>query len=416
MRILIATDAFPPKCGGSGWSTYELARGLRTRGHDVHLVQPKPNGNVTSHEYDGFTVGTIRFHAPDVPYLRNYAKNERLRALLGPVLAGIVRRDKIDLIHAQHVLTCPAAVDAGRITARPVVCTVRDYWPVCYWSDLIHDPHADELCPECSPRAMVRCVRPRAGALWPAAIPLIPYMSANLRRKREVLADASAIVAVSNALAHDLRLRAPELHSARIETIPNPVDVEAIHAAVADSAPPIEGPYVVYAGKLAANKGVAKLLPAIEHADLRWPLIVIGEGPAQRALEAEWRRAGRSVRFTGWLPRAEALVWIRHSALLVFPSHGPESLSRVLLEASALGVPIAAMDTGGTRDIIHDEMTGLLSTSVTELGDDVARLAADEGLRRRLGSAAREAIARTFATPVVVPRMEALYHELTTRG
>ena len=35
MRILIPTDAFPPVCGGSGWSTYELARGLRARGHDV---------------------------------------------------------------------------------------------------------------------------------------------------------------------------------------------------------------------------------------------------------------------------------------------------------------------------------------------------------------------------------------------
>ena len=31
MRILIPTDAFPPVCGGSGWSTYELARGLRAR-------------------------------------------------------------------------------------------------------------------------------------------------------------------------------------------------------------------------------------------------------------------------------------------------------------------------------------------------------------------------------------------------
>ena len=39
MRILVATDAFPPVCGGSGWSTYELARGLRERGHEVCIVQ-----------------------------------------------------------------------------------------------------------------------------------------------------------------------------------------------------------------------------------------------------------------------------------------------------------------------------------------------------------------------------------------
>jgi glycogen(starch) synthase len=44
MRIVLATDAFPPVCGGSGWSTYELARGLRSRGHtavaDTHLTLP----------------------------------------------------------------------------------------------------------------------------------------------------------------------------------------------------------------------------------------------------------------------------------------------------------------------------------------------------------------------------------------
>jgi len=416
MRILIATDAFPPRCGGSGWSTYELARGLRARGHAVHLLQPRPNGGGGSREYDGFAVREFPFHAPNVPFVRNYVKNERLRQVLAPALADMVRADRIDLIHAQHVLTCPAAIDAGRATHTPVVCTVRDYWPVCYWSDLIHDPDADALCPGCSPGAMVQCVKPRAGAFWPLAIPLVPYMSANLRRKREVLADASAIVAVSGAIARDLKQRAPELASTRVEVIPNPVDLEAIDAAAAGSAPPMEGPYAVYAGKLAPNKGVAKLLPAIERANLRWPLVIIGEGPEQRRLESEWRRAGRSVRFTGWLPRVEALAWIRHAALLVFPSHGPESLSRVLLEASALGVAIAAMDTGGTRDIIRDEVTGLLSTSVAELGDDVARLAGDDALRRRLGTAAREWIASTFAAPLVVSRVEALYRELVTRG
>ena len=30
MRVLIVTDAFR-RSGGSGWSTYELARGLRAR-------------------------------------------------------------------------------------------------------------------------------------------------------------------------------------------------------------------------------------------------------------------------------------------------------------------------------------------------------------------------------------------------
>ena len=49
--------------------------------------------------------------------------------------------------------------------------------------------------------------------------------------------------------------------------------------------------------------------------------------------------------------------------MLIFTSRGPESLSRVLIEASALGVPIAAMNTGGTPDIVTHGETGLLSTT-----------------------------------------------------
>ncbi len=97
--------------------------------------------------------------------------------------------------------------------------------------------------------------------------------------------------------------------------------------------------------------------------------------------------------------------------MLVFPSRGPESLSRVLIEASALGIPIAAMNTGGTPDIVEDQSTGLLSATPEELAGDVRRLAADEGLRGRLGAAARER-AQRFDAPAVVERMERLYLSL----
>ena len=62
MRVLLATDAFPPVCGGSGWSTYELARGLRARGHDVLIVQPRPHTprGVRETSYDEFRVDRIR--------------------------------------------------------------------------------------------------------------------------------------------------------------------------------------------------------------------------------------------------------------------------------------------------------------------------------------------------------------------
>lgn len=413
MRILIATDSFPPGCGGSGWSTFEVARGLRDRGHDLVIVQPIRNAREPEHQHDGFRVRHWPYSAPDLPYVRNYFKNERLSSRLATGLRALIVSERIDVIHGQHVLTGPPSIAAARAARIPSVCTIRDYWPVCYWSDLILDYGRDDLCPRCSPGMMTTCIRPRAGAVWPLATVMIPYMTANLGRKRRALADATAIVAVSSVIAGDLRQRAPEISGVRLEIIPNPVDVLGTVREASSAPPPDLEQYVLYVGKLAPNKGVGKLWTVLDRAGLRDPLVIIGDGPERHKLETEAARDGRRVIFKGWLPRPEVLAWLRRARLLVFPSQGPESLSRVLLEAAALGVPIAAMDTGGSGDIIRHDTTGLLSHSAEGLAADVARLANDPALAARLGAAASAHVTATFDTPHVIDRLEDLYRSLT---
>ena len=420
MKILLATDAFPPVCGGSGWSTYELARGLRARGHDVSIIQPAPGDphGVRSDEYDRFRIERFGFAAPAVPYVRNYFKNERLTRSLAAYLAARLRAAPVDIVHAQHVMTTPAAVRAARRTRVPVVATVRDYWPVCYWSDLLYRPDGLTLCPECTVANMRLCIQPRAGRAWPLALPMIPYMRANLSAKRAGLAAADAVIAVSRRIASDLRMRAPELGSTRLEVIPNPVNIAALKdAAAAGGLEPRvpDASFALYLGKLAPNKGTSVLVDVIERAKLDWPVVIAGDGPDRGAIERRARASGRDIRFTGWIDNAAAARLLGRAALLIFPSRGPESLSRVLLEASALGVPIAAMNTGGTQDIIEPDVTGLLSGSAADLARDVARLRADDDLRRRLGAAARAKIEREFDAAAVVARVEALYRELRPR-
>jgi glycogen(starch) synthase len=418
MRILLATDAFPPICGGSGWSTYELARGLRAQGHDVSIVQPRPATSraVRERSYDDFQVIEYGTAAPPIPYLRNYFKNERLFAELADFLTAFIKRERIDVVHGQHVMTSVPAVRSAHRSAIPAVCTVRDYWPVCYWSDLIHTPEGMTLCPRCSASMMTQCVRPHAHSAWPLALPMIPYMRANLARKQRGLGQADAIVAVSSAIAADLRARSADIASARMEIIPNAVNVDALQKAAAASAPPMSGPYALYLGKLAPNKGTTHLVRTIERAHLDWPLVVAGDGPERATIEKDAARSSREIRFVGWVDQPSATAWMAHASLLVFPSRGPESLSRVLIEASALGLPIAAMNTGGTPDIVINQRTGLLANTPEGLADDIRRLRSDESLRARLGSDARAHARATFDTSIVIPQIERLYIDLMEKG
>jgi glycogen synthase len=414
LRILIATDSFPPVCGGSGWSTWELSRGLMKRGHHVEVVKVDAGGRrgVVETTYDGIRVTEFCRPASNVPVVRNLQKNERLWPALEKYLRERLRERPFDLVHGQHAMTTVPAINAAAEANLPAVATVRDYWPVCYWSDLIHDPSQQALCPECTAGMMTKCVKPRAGAATPAAWTLIPYMRLNLQTKRRTLARASALIAPSHAIAFDLRSRAPELAETPLYTIPNPVDMAPLDE-IHDRAPrPKAAPYVLYAGKLARNKGVQFLLGAYQDAGISWPLVVAGDGPMRAALEAEARERGIAIEILGWLPREQTLTWMRHAGMLAFPSYGPESLSRVLIEASALGAPIAAMDTGGTRDIVHHEVTGLLSNDPAAFSRDLARLYTDERLRAALGSRARVEAHVSFSAASVVERIEQVYRSV----
>ena len=414
LRVLLVTDAFPPVCGGSGWSTFELARGLVARGHHVEVVKAETRQKTGIHEttVEGLRVTEFQRRATNIPFVRNVQKNERLWSALERHLAQRLRTDRFDLIHGQHVMTTVPAIRAAQKAGVPAVATVRDYWPVCYWSDLIYDPSQASLCPGCSVAMMTRCVRPRAGAASAAAWTLIPYMRTNLQTKRSTLARAGAVIAPSRAITDDLRRRAPELAQTPIYTIPNPVDMAGLDDVYQTARRPAADPYGIYVGKLAPNKGVQFLIRAYADAKVPWPLVVVGDGPMRSAIEAEAGDLGVSVRMLGWLPRDRTLEWMRHAELLAFPSYGPESLSRVLIEASALGTPIAAMDTGGTRDIVHAGLTGLLSSDAAGLSRDLHTLATDAPLRAALGAQARIEAHAHFSASSVVERIEQVYRGL----
>ena len=118
---------------------------------------------------------------------------------------------------------------------------------------------------------------------------MIPYMTVIFVRSGRDLANADAIVAVSDQVAaylkraHTRSRRPPELRRFQTESM-----LRRCARTCARQRGRSIGRTPIFVGKLALNKGVAALVDVVEHAKLDMPLVVIGEGP-ERPI-AYWRR------------------------------------------------------------------------------------------------------------------------------
>jgi len=384
VKVLLVSEVYPPRAGGAGWSTRALALGLREAGHRVAVVTTSP-GPVDA---DGLDV-------------RRLTARGRKRLALPRAFAAHVAGEDDAVLHAQHSLSALGCL-AGERPAR-VAVTVRDHWPVCFWSTRISQ---GALCPGCGTLPMTRCVKGRVPG--PAPWGAIPYMKADLAEKRAALGRAGATLAVSQAIAAELA----GAGIPRVEVLPNVVDAVETRA-IAAAAPgfPLPERFLLFVGKLEENKGARLLVPAVAAAGTGLPLVVLGEGSLAHALKFDATAAGVSLILRGWAHREDVLRAMGRATAIVFPSLWPEPLSRVLLEAIALGAPVAAMDTGGTREILEDGRSGLVVPDAAGLSAAVGRLAGDAGLRRRLAEGAR-ARAEAFSPAALVPRYEAVYRRL----
>lgn len=73
--------------------------------------------------------------------------------------------------------------------------------------------------------------------------------------------------------------------------------------------------------------------------------------------------AGLSIDFTGWQPDVRAVL--SQLDVLVVPSTGAESTTRVILEAYSAGVPVVAFRSGGIPEVVEHGVTGVLVSPST---------------------------------------------------
>jgi glycosyltransferase involved in cell wall biosynthesis len=410
--------------GGAAWSAHALALALVRRGHEVTAVVPTRAPHTTTPDLPNGSVPTVRwpYVAPPIPFVQNYYRHEQLWPRLADTLIELGARVAGHplLIHAQHVQTTPAAIMAGARLGVPVVATVRDHWPWDYFATGLHGNQVPAPPRPTMPGQVAALLTDLVARMGPLrgllALPAIPYMLAHVRRRAVLLARADAVIAVSGYIAARL---APLVPAERLHVIPNMVNIAQVErSAAAPPGVPVDEPFLLYIGKLERNKGAA-LLPGIFRA-LRAsgyreplpPLVIAGTGALRDELARELATLGVAAQFLEWVPHEDILRLMARCTLLLFPSAWGEPLSRVLLEASALGAPIVAMPTGGTPDIVVDGESGILAASVEPFGRAMGRLLSDADERRRLSAGARRVARQHFAVEVVLPQVEHLYQRL----
>jgi glycosyltransferase involved in cell wall biosynthesis len=157
-----------------------------------------------------------------------------------------------------------------------------------------------------------------------------------------------------------------------------------------------DAPIALYVGRLVSEKGVSVLLDGWASVGTDATLVLVGDGPLAAV-------AGRTagVRLIGTLPRDQLPIAYRSSEFALLPSiptpRFREPWGLVCNEAMHQARPMIVTDAVGAAagGLVRDRDTGLVvpAGEPAALGDAITLLLRDAELRRRLGAAARQAVA-----------------------
>jgi glycosyltransferase involved in cell wall biosynthesis len=183
-----------------------------------------------------------------------------------------------------------------------------------------------------------------------------------------------------------------------IEVIPNGLDLTPYHT----SDQPIDRTLFgfsandiisTYVGRLSPEKNISLLIRAFYGVAMTYDhvrLLIVGEGPERENLEAQvkYMNIASKVHFTGLIDYKYIPAYLAACDIFVTPSSA-ETFGLSTVEAMAAGLPVLGIDTIGTRDIIEDGITGLItSDDVAVFTGKLILLSTDHELRKRMGKQA----------------------------
>jgi len=237
---------------------------------------------------------------------------------------------------------------------------------------------------------------------------------------------ADALVAVSDFVARTLV--ASGHSAAKIHVVLNAIDpadwtpTEERDAARREFGVPEHAPLVITVCRLFPAKGVEELIRAVAAVREEYPavrLMIVGQemvtGFHQRLVDlADELGVGQHVVFTG--QRSDVRRLMEAADVFAMPSVG-EPFGLVFLEAMAMQLPVVALDSGGTSEVVQDGVTGLLSApgDTQQLMENLLALLRDPARRQRMGAAGRQRMQALFTSHRMAADTAMVYKRLTSQ-
>ncbi len=372
-----------PHIGGAEVQARRLARYQREQGYDVcviarrRLVEPVERQWPAHEEIDGLPV----YRVP----VWGRGREAALSYFLGGLWLLLRHRREYQIIHA-HMLAAPAILGglAGLLLRKRVVAKASGGgWQI---------------------RSNISDLQRSLMSRW--------LLRHTLHR----------ILAISREIAADLgQLGFPP---AQVTYLSNGIDVREFAPADEPQAAvcqrlglPIDGPTLVFTGRLRPVKNLAPLVEAMALLATDFPalrLLLVGEGPERDRLTqlAQTLNRADQVVFVGDVP--DVRPYLHAADIFVLPSL-KEGLSNSLLEAMAVGLPAVATAVGGAPDLIEDGVNGYLlppNPTPEQIAEALAALLRTPDRAREMGRRARQTVVECCSFEVVGQKLLALYQEL----
>lgn len=165
-------------------------------------------------------------------------------------------------------------------------------------------------------------------------------------------------------------------------------------------------------------KGLSVLLQALKMVNTSGlKLVVVGEGDMKQFYIKMASDLGIQdlVKFVGYVPEVDLPSYYNLAETLVFPSVSvAEAFGLVALQAMASGLPVIASDLPGVRQVVQNNISGLLvkPNNINDLAAAINKLLAEPDLVKKMGSQGRQDVLKNYQWDGIVNKLEQIYKSL----